>query len=147
MPTPANTEHRTSGVDLVAALIRSADGVSPMEAAVRLLADHGFWPEQLHEAGLIDLSQDEAGHTLPLYAQVRWTQALTALDRGRLTGSSSDRRMLRLAASLAVGTPVDLADGVCALDLHNLHLLLAALRHASGATAHRPGRDRVRPGR
>ncbi len=45
--------------------------------------------------------------------------------------------MLRVAASLADGRPVDLADVALTLDRRTLGLVLAALAHAAGSHAHR----------
>src|SRR4051812_14435537 len=46
--------------------------------------------------------------------------------------SGGERRFLLLVASLAGGTPVDLADAVSTLDRPTLDLVLAALSHAAG---------------
>jgi hypothetical protein len=40
--------------------------------------------------------------------------------------------MLKLAASIAAGTPVSLSDTLTGIDPHNLDLLIAAMRHATG---------------
>ena len=52
-------------------------------------------------------------------------------------GSGSAIRVLRIAASLATGIPVDLGDAVTGLDRHNLALVLAALSHANGSQEHK----------
>lgn len=121
---------------LNAALLRAADGLYPLEAGVQLLVAHGFWMQQLWEAGLIDTSADR-GATQPHYAQVHWSKAVDALENGGLAGSGSDRRILGVAASLAGGVRLDLSDAVCGLDRGNLHLVLRAIWHANGAHEHR----------
>jgi hypothetical protein len=45
-----------------------------------------------------------------LMATIDWPAAITALDGGGLPASGGERRVLRLAASLADGIPVDLRD-------------------------------------
>lgn len=121
---------------LNAALLRAADGLYPLEAGVQLLVAHGFWTQQLWGAGLIETSVD-GGATQPLYAEVRWSQAVDALENGGLAGGGSDRRILRVAASLAGGVRLDLSDAVCGLDRGNLHLALRAIWQANGAHEHR----------
>ena len=59
----------------------------------------------------------------------------TALDAGTLPCSGGERRIFRLAASLAAGLPVNLRDTLTGLDEHNLTLTISAFIHASG---HRP---------
>ena len=69
------------------------------------------------------------------HAAIDWTAAATALDAGTLPCSSGERRIFRLAASLAAGLPVNLRDALTGLDEHNLTLAISAFMHASG---HRP---------
>ena len=40
--------------------------------------------------------------------------------------------MLRITGSLTDGIPVDLQDTITGIDGHNVQLLIAAIRHASG---------------
>ena len=65
-------------------------------------------------------------------AAVCWPDAVAALDRGQLPGSSSENKILRLAASLAEGIPVDLQNAITGLDDTNLQHLITAIRHAAG---------------
>ena len=65
-------------------------------------------------------------------AAICWPYALAALDCGQLSGSGSQNRILRLAASLADGIPVDLQNAVSGLDDTNLHHGATAIRHAAG---------------
>ena len=65
-------------------------------------------------------------------ASIDWPAAITALDTGNLPCSGGEQRMLRLAASLADGIPVDLRDTLTGLDNHNISLVIAAVLHASG---------------
>jgi hypothetical protein len=52
-------------------------------------------------------------------APIDWPEAIAALDRGRLPCSGGEDRMLRLAARLAVGIPVDLRAALTGPDSHN----------------------------
>lgn len=64
-----------------------------------------------------------------------WQAAITALNTGELPCSGGENRMLRLAASLADGTPVDLRDALTGIDTDNITLMTKAVLHTSG---HRP---------
>nr|WP_221203649.1 hypothetical protein [Modestobacter versicolor] len=128
-------------MDLESALLRAAVGDYAAEAAVLLLADSGHWLPRLQSAGLIAIALDGDADGGP-WAAVQWGELDRALRAGVVTGSSGQLRLLRAAASLADGQPVDLADLTAALDRAELTLLLAALAHAAGSHEHRdPGRD------
>ena len=64
-------------------------------------------------------------------AVIDWPAAIAALDDS-LPCSGSENRMLRLAASLADGTPVNLRNTLTGLDDHNIQLVINAILHASG---------------
>jgi hypothetical protein len=65
-------------------------------------------------------------------AAIDWEAAVAALDSGELPGSASEKRMLRLAASLAGQAPICLGDAVTGIDDRNVGLLVTAIQHASG---------------
>ena len=65
-------------------------------------------------------------------AFVDWAAALAALEGGRLACSSSEAQVLRIAASIADGLPVDLRDATCGLDRANARRVAKALVHAAG---------------
>jgi len=124
---------------LPAALRASAAGLFASEAAVNLLTGHRYWltrpdfaAEYIHTFTAI------TGGTAA--AAVCWPEAIAALDRGQLSGSGSENRILRLAASLADGIPLDLQDALSSLDDTNLQHVVTAIRHAAGR---RPGHDRL----
>jgi ABC-type cobalamin/Fe3+-siderophores transport system ATPase subunit len=71
-------------------------------------------------------------------ADVDWPAAISALDAGALPCSGGEQRMLRLAASLAAGTPVNLRDTLTGIDQRNTQLLITAILHATGQ---RPSSD------
>ena len=65
-------------------------------------------------------------------AAISWEEAIAALQAGNLPCSGSEASILRLAASLASTSPVALRDAITGLDQANIHLVLNAIRHASG---------------
>jgi hypothetical protein len=121
-------------LDLENALLRAAVGDYAVEAAVLLLADSGHWLPQLQAAGLIALDGDVDGGGP--WAAVQWTDLDRALRAGVVTGTGGQLRLLRAAASLADGQPIDLADLTAGVDRPELTLLLAALAHAAGSHEH-----------
>jgi hypothetical protein len=70
-------------------------------------------------------------------AAIDWPGAITALDEGGLPASGGERRVLRRAASLADGIPVDLRDAFTGMDTANIGRAVRVMLHASGR---RPGR-------
>lgn len=122
--------------ELTAALTRSADGLPTAEAAVRLLLEHSDWPQRLADADLIELDDEPGTDPSARFAWVSWRSAVAALDAGELYASSSDARVLRVAASLGGAVPVDLSDALTGLDRRTLSLVLAALSHANGSHQH-----------
>jgi hypothetical protein len=67
-----------------------------------------------------------------LMAVVDWPAAVKALTAGRLAGSGGEGRVLRIAASIAAGVPVDLGDCLSTLDDDNVDLVVKAVLHANG---------------
>src|SRR3954447_13003546 len=96
------------------ALLRAAVGDYAAEAAVLLLANDGYWPARLRAAGMVT-TEAEPGDG-QLWARIEWPELDTALAGGRLRGGPEELAVLRVAASLADGHPVDLADVAVALD-------------------------------
>ena len=131
-------EPRAADLDLVDvenALLRGAVGDYADEAAALLLINFGHWLPQLQSADLITLTPDPEEHGP--WAQIAWPDLEPALAAGLIFGSSGEVRMLRAAASVADGHPVDLGDLAGALDRRALTLLLAAIAHAAGSHDHR----------
>jgi len=71
-------------------------------------------------------------------AAVCWAEAIAALDRGQLSGSNSENKILRLAASIADGIPADLHNNLSGLDDTNLQHVVTAIRHAAGRRPAQP---------
>jgi hypothetical protein len=120
--------------EVEAALLRAAVGDYAAEAAVLLLANDGYWPTRLRAAGMVTTEAEPVDGQL--WARIEWPELDTALARGRLRGGPKELVVLRVAASLADGHPVDLADVAVALDRRTLGLVLAAVAHAAGSHDH-----------
>jgi hypothetical protein len=73
-------------------------------------------------------------------AVVDWEAVVAALEAGRLPCSGGEGRILRLAASIAAGVPVDLREALTGLDEANSGLVAAAVLHAAGRRAVLGGR-------
>lgn len=115
--------------DLPAALRACAAGLYPLEAGTTLLISNGTF---LHRDDFTSRFIQHGTSGGVRMAAVDWDAAITALNAGRLPCSGGERRILLLAASLAIGIPVDLHDAVTGLDDRNTHYLIAAIGHASG---------------
>jgi hypothetical protein len=116
---------------LESALRACAAGIYTLEAGVGLLIAHDIF---LHRA---DFTGRFIHHGISItdgtteMADIDWAAAATALDTGKLPCSGSEHRILKLAASLAAGTPVSLRDTTTGLDRHNIQRLTSAIHHAS----------------
>jgi hypothetical protein len=124
-------------LDVESALLRAAVGDYALEAAVLLLANTGYWLPQLQAAGLIQIALDGDAADGGPWAAVQWADLDPALRTGAISGSGGQLRVLRVAAGLADGQPVDLADLTAGVDREELLLVLAALAHAAGSHEHR----------
>jgi len=65
-------------------------------------------------------------------AAVDFEAAARSLEAGVLPCSGGEGRVLRIAASIAAGVPVDLREAVTGLDENNAVLAAAAVLHAAG---------------
>jgi hypothetical protein len=74
-------------------------------------------------------------------AAVDFEAAAAALEAGVLPCSSGEGRVLRLAASIAAGVPVDLREVLTGLDEANSGLAAGAVLHAAGHRGLLAGRD------
>ena len=108
---------------LPAALRAGAEGLYTLEAATGMIIAHGTW-----------LSRDDFIRFIYHGARtsaIDWETAIDALDAGELP-SSGEKRMLRLAASLADQAPVSLGEAITGIDDRNVGLLVKAIHHAAG---------------
>ena len=122
----------TSCLWLPAALRACARGLYPLEAGVDLLISNASWLDR-------EDFQDQFIHTaisltdgVTTMAEIDWQAAISALDARHLPCSGGEDRMLRLAASLAAGTPVSLRDTLTGIDHRNIELVITAVLHAWG---------------
>ena len=114
------------------ALTASAGGEGTIEAAVMLLARCGSWLDREDFVGRFITGCDGGDSTSQ--ASVDWEAAITALDAGELPCTGGEQRILRLAASLAAGTPVSLSDVVPRAGERGAAVTVAAIAHAAGQT-------------
>ena len=130
--------------DLAAALRVWAKGLFSTEAAVELLIRHGSWlyREDFLEIA-VEFGQGIAGGAV--MAAVDFEAAARALEAGALPCSGGEGRVLRIAASIAGGVPVDLREAVTGLDEGNAVLAAAAVLRAAGhRDRHMAARDERR---
>jgi hypothetical protein len=116
---------------LAEALRANARGLYCAEAAVRLLICHMGW---LLRGDFVDefiKTETSISDGTPM-AFVDWSAAVVALEAGRLPCSSGEAQILRIAASLAEGVPVDLRDAVSGLDRASILLVTQVVLHAAG---------------
>jgi hypothetical protein len=115
---------------LSVALLAAAAGIHPDEAAAGLIISHGSFLTRDDFALHIETAAGISNGT-PM-AWIDWDAVIAALDGGRLPASGGERRIVRIAASLAAGHPVSLRDAIPGLDQRNLELITTAIRHAAG---------------
>lgn len=116
---------------LAAALRASASGLYCAEAGTELLiaCQSWLWRSDFTTACIT------TGHGLgdgAVMAVIDWDTAIGELNGGGLACSGGEGRMLRLAASIAGGIPVDLREALPGLDRANLALAATAVVHAGG---------------
>jgi hypothetical protein len=117
--------------DLAAALRAWAKGLFTAEAAVELLIGNRSW---LFREDFLEIAV-ESGQGIAdgaVMASVDWEAAVAALEAGRLPCSGGEGRILRLAASIAVGVAVDLGAALAGLDERNIAEVARAVLHAAG---------------
>jgi ADP-ribose pyrophosphatase YjhB (NUDIX family) len=127
-PTMPLSHPKRDEPPLAGPLRTSAYGLHAAQAGTELLIAHAAW---LHRSDFCDrfvhlatsLTDDSD------IAVVDWPAAITALDTGDLACSGGEGRMLRLAASLIDGIPINLGDALVGLDSRNLDRVGQAVRH------------------
>jgi hypothetical protein len=77
-------------------------------------------------------SEQSGSHHGTGTAAIDCEAAIGDLDIGELPSSAGEKRMLRLAASLADQAPVNLGDAITGIDECNLRILIRAVLHAAG---------------
>ena len=121
-----------SAFEIGDALMRGAAGDHGAESGVLLLMAFGDWFPQLSQADLItvDICLDGCCGVDPV-ATMNWAGVDPALADGRLVGSSRDTAVLRVAASLAHGRPMDLGELAAGLDRRSIGPVQAAIAFAT----------------
>ena len=116
---------------LATPLRASARHLHATEAGTELLIRHATW---LRRSDFRDrfVHLDTSITNGTELATIDWRAAITALDGSDLPCSGGEGRMLRLAASLIDGIPVDLRDTLTGLDARNLHLVSQAVLETAG---------------
>ena len=125
-----NAEQMPAG-QLVCLLHDAAGGMCADVAAVMLIDRHGHF---LHDPAFRRIIAAGSSITTgqPL-AVIRWTAAIHALEAGELSCCSSEKAILRLAASLADShIAVNLRDNLGNLDARNITLVTDAITAANG---------------
>ena len=117
--------------DLAEGLRAWAKGLLFLEAAVELLIGHRSW---LFRRDFLAIAVEPGREVFSgrEMAAVDFVAAAAALETGVLPCSGGEGRMLRIAASIAEGVPVDLREAVTGLDENNAVLAVAAVLHAAG---------------
>jgi len=105
------------------------------EAAVELVIGHRSWLVRDDFLGYVESCCGFHGESM---AAIDWRAAWVALEDGQLPCSRGERQILRVAASLAEGVPIDLCDAVSGLDAVNLGRVARALTGAGGWVAAHP---------
>ncbi len=126
------TPRLTTGFDDLAAALRAwAKGLLCAEAAVELLIAHRWW---LFRRDFLDVAVEIGSEVFSgrVMAAVDFEAAAGALEAGVLQCSAGEGHVLRVAAGIAGGVPVDLRETVTALDEANTMLVARAVVHAAG---------------
>ena len=112
-----------------AGLRAHARGLYCGQAAVELLIGHDRW---LGREDFVGRFVQVGGQPPVGWAWVDWQAVVTALNAGALACSASEGQLLRIAASIAAGVPVDLRAAVTGLDEGNVALVAEAVLHMNG---------------
>jgi hypothetical protein len=117
--------------DHTAALRAHAHGLHSLEAGTELIITHASW---LRRNDFTTAFIDTGPGPLPAtyLAWLDWKGAISALTSGALPCSDSEASILRLAASIAAGIPMDLRHALTGLDERNARLVRHAVQHATG---------------
>lgn len=114
---------------LADAVRAGAAGLYSLEAACDLVIGTG-WLHRDDFARFVTTATSITGGTTEL-AHIDWQSAITSRDAGLLPCGSGENRLLRPAASIAAGIPVNLNDALSGLDHASISLVVRAVRHAN----------------
>jgi hypothetical protein len=115
---------------LAGAVRAGAAGLYSLEAACDLIISTGW----LHRDDFISFVSTVTPVTdgVTELAHIDWQSVIASRDGGLLPCGSAENKILRMAASIAVGIPVDLSESLCGLDQSSIALVVRAVRHANG---------------
>ena len=120
---------------LARAIRVGADGLCALEAACELLISTGW----LHRDDFTRFIRTEIPRPAGTEAtEIDWQAVITSRDAGQLPCSGGENRILRLAASIAAGIPVDLNHALSGLDHAGIALVVRAVRAVRHANGTRP---------
>lgn len=115
---------------LASAVRAGAAGLYSLEAACDLVISAGWLHRDDFNCFVSTVTSITDGVTE--LAHIDWQAAISSRDAGLLPCSSGENRILRLAASIAAGIPVDLSDALSGLDQARIALVVRAVLHANG---------------
>ena len=115
---------------LANAVRAGAAGLYCLEAACNLVISSGWLHRDDFTRFVSTVTSITNGVTE--LAHIDWQSVISSRDAGLLPCGSGENRILRLAASIAAGIPVDLNDALSGLDQSSIGLVVRAARHANG---------------
>jgi hypothetical protein len=115
---------------LAKAVRAGAAGLYSLEAACDLVIGSGWLHRDDFSCFVSTVTPVTDGATE--LAHIDWESVISSRDDGLLPCGSGENRILRLAASIAAGIPVDLNETLCGLDQSSIALVVRAVRHANG---------------
>ena len=124
------TSARPEEPGLADAVRAGAAGLYSLEAACDLIIGAG-WLHRDDFARFVSTGTSLTDCVTEL-AHIDWQSVISSRDAGLLPCGSGENRILRMAASIAAGIPVDLNDALCGLDQASINLVVRAVRHANG---------------
>ena len=124
------TRTRPAESGLAGAVRAGAAGLCSLEAACNLVIGSG-WLRRDDFTRFVSTGTSLTDGVTEL-ACIDWQSAISDREAGLLPCGSGENRILRLAASIAAGIPVDLNDALCGLDQASITLVVRAVRHANG---------------
>jgi hypothetical protein len=124
------TSARPAEPGLAGAVRAGAAGLYSLEAACDLVISAG-WLHRDDFGCFVSTVTSITDGTTEL-AHIDWQSVISSRDAGHLPCGSAENRILRLAASIAAGIPVDLNKALCGLDQASISLVVRAVRHANG---------------
>jgi hypothetical protein len=99
------------------------------QAAVELLIGHRWWLVRDDFLSYVELCRGFHGEAM---AAIDWRAAWAAVEDGHLPCSRGEGQVLRVAASIAEGVPINLRDVATCLDAVNSALVARAVLTAGG---------------